>query len=587
MGVPSFARVIVEKYKDTHSPVTGEKIDHFFIDFNCIVYNCYAKLDKTNFDTMRNSQIEDKIIKSVVQYLKHLIQTVKPEKSVYIAVDGAAPCAKVQQQRFRRFKTIMLGSLRKQLKIKHREPETKSWNTSCNIAPGTRFMSKLSKAIEVKIRSGYYSKNKSLKFILSDSKVPGEGEHKYMDLLRSLENTCNDDKIVVFSPDADVIILSMASHKKNIYLLRSTAETDVTKTVYQGLEFYYLHIDNIKKVFIKELIGKDDNKYEVKRLITDYVLLTTFAGNDFVCPIPYLKIKLDKLRTPMKIYKELLPTQDDYLVKISENNEYSLNHDFFEEFIGELSETEEYKLRGMQKRIHSERKRTTLDQRSKDAEKDMTPFEVEMSRIEHKPFYSKFNPLYSLYNKEFDKINFFQDKPRWKENYYQYFFKRDDPEYLDKVILNYIESLLFVINYYFKGVPSWKWHYKYRVAPLPSDIYNFLQKTEDINQMVVFPQDQPLKPLEQLLLILPPQMSHILPKAFSQLMHKKSPISDLYPRDFGLDVYPGGKLIYTEPLLPEIDVNRVLAQVATVESQLSKTDKDRNTNNKEPIVIQL
>jgi len=112
-------------------------------------------------------------------------------------------------------------------------------------------MTKLSKAIEAKIRSGYYSKNQSLKFILSDSKVPGEGEHKYMDLLRSLEQTCNEDKIVVFSPDADVIILSMASHKKNIYLLRSTAETDVTKTVYQGLEFYYLHIDNIKKVFIK------------------------------------------------------------------------------------------------------------------------------------------------------------------------------------------------------------------------------------------------------------------------------------------------------------------------------------------------
>ena len=39
---------------------------------------------------MRNSQIEQKIIRSVVQYLKHLIDTVNPVKSVYIAVDGAA-----------------------------------------------------------------------------------------------------------------------------------------------------------------------------------------------------------------------------------------------------------------------------------------------------------------------------------------------------------------------------------------------------------------------------------------------------------------------------------------------------------------
>ena len=184
----------------------------------------------------------------------------------------------------------MLGSLRKQVMKKHNEPETKSWNTSCNIAPGTKFMNKLSQAIEIKIRSGYYSQSKSLKFILSDSNVPGEGEHKYMDLIRHLEKNHNEERIVVFSPDADVIILSLASHKKNIYLLRSTAETDVTKTVYQGLEFYYLHIDNIKKVFIKELIGKDDNKYQVKRLVTDYVLLTTFAGNDFVCPILCLNV---------------------------------------------------------------------------------------------------------------------------------------------------------------------------------------------------------------------------------------------------------------------------------------------------------
>ena len=60
----------------------------------------------------------------------------------------------------------------------------------------------------------------------------------------------------------------------------------------------------------------------------------------------------------MKIYKDLLPEQEDYLVKISPNNEYSLNHDFFLEFMMELSQTEEYKMQGIQKSIHRERKRT-------------------------------------------------------------------------------------------------------------------------------------------------------------------------------------------------------------------------------------
>ena len=347
MGIPSFARVIVEKYKQTHSLVTDESVDHFFIDFNCIVYNCYARLDKSKFSKMRNNQIENKIISSVVEFLKHLIDTVDPQKSVYIAVDGAAPCAKVQQQRFRRFKTIMMGQFQSYIKKKHNIVEEKSWNTSCNIAPGTPFMMKLSTAIEKHIKSGYYSRGHPLEFTLSDSRVPGEGEHKYMNLIRSLEHT--RDRIIVYSPDADVIVLSLASHKDNISLLRHTAETDMTKKVYMNHEFYYLHIDAIKHVFIRELIGKGKD-YEVKRIITDYVLLTCFAGNDFVVPIPYLKVKLDKLRTPMKIYKDLLPQYNDYLVKIHpETQEYSLNHEFFREFMYELSQTEDFKMKKIQK----------------------------------------------------------------------------------------------------------------------------------------------------------------------------------------------------------------------------------------------
>merc|ERR1711937_837280 len=97
-----------------------------------------------------------------------------------------------------------------------------------------------------------------------------------------------------------------------------------TKKTYVGKEFYYLDIDNIKSVFIKEMIGSDNGEYDVKRIITDYILLTTLAGNDFVVPIPYLKIKLDRLRTPLSIYKSLLDDQEDYLVKINENGEYSL-----------------------------------------------------------------------------------------------------------------------------------------------------------------------------------------------------------------------------------------------------------------------
>ena len=79
-------------------------------------------------------------------------------------------------------------------------------------------------------------------------------------------------------------------------------------------------------------------------------------------------------------------------------------------------------MRNIQKNIHRERKMQVLNQNTLEREMKMEPYEIEFSRIEHKPFYSKFNPLYGKYNKEFDKLNFFQDTEIWKEQYYKYFF---------------------------------------------------------------------------------------------------------------------------------------------------------------------
>ena len=584
MGIPSFARVIIEKYKNTHSCVKGEKIDHFFIDFNSIVYNCYGKIDKKKIQTMTDTKIENLIISEVIKYLKHIItETVKPQKSVFIAIDGSAPCAKVRQQRFRRFKGIMLADMLKDVKNKHKVKEEKTWNTSCNIAPGTKFMAKLSKNIEKYIKSGYFSshiKNK-IKIILSDANVPGEGEHKYMDLLREMENKNSQDSIVVFSPDADVIVLSLASHKNNIRILKAAGDTNKTKILYGEKEFYYLIIDNIKKVFIKVEKG-----YDEKRIVTDYNLLTTFAGNDFVIAIPYLKVKDDRLRTPMGIYKKLLPELGEHLVLIDKKGEYSLNHKFMLDFFKELSNSEEYRMRNIQKNIHRERKIETLNQNTVERENKMEPYEIEFSRIEHKPFYSKFNPLYDKYNKEFDKLNFFQDTEIWKEQYYKYFLnisKKDEKEYkeyLDKVVINYLEGLMFVTNYYLKGQPAWRWYYRYRISPLPSDVYDFIKRTKDINKVINFKKTEPLKPLDQLMLILPPQMKHIMPDKYGELMTDiNSNVLDLYPVGFDLDVYPGQKLIYTEPLLPDMDIDRVLDATSNIESSLTASEKKRNKIN--------
>jgi len=88
--------------------------------------------------------------------------------------------------------------------------------------------------------TGGKTKNQNNKnIILSLTDIPGEGEHKimkYMDL-----HCSTNDTNVVYGLDADLIQLSLVSHKPNIVLLRETTEYNIENT---QSEYVYLKIDD-------------------------------------------------------------------------------------------------------------------------------------------------------------------------------------------------------------------------------------------------------------------------------------------------------------------------------------------------------
>ena len=179
-------------------------------------------------------------------------------------------------------------------------------------------------------------------------------------------------------------------------------------------------------------------------------------------------------------------------------------------------------------------------------------------------YISKFNPI-QKYIKEFNKINYFDEN--WKKQYYKHFFyinpNKNSTKYLDIIIKNYLESLMFTLKAAFEEVPSWNWSYKFRTSPLPSDVLNYLLKLKkdkkDINKEIKFKKGKPYTPFQQLLMILPPQMNNLLPKSYQYLLTDiTSPIIDYYPTKFKLDVVQGEKHIYSEPILPIIHDNRVI-----------------------------
>ncbi|CAK94475.1 unnamed protein product (macronuclear) [Paramecium tetraurelia] len=122
-----------------------------------------------------------------------------------------------------------------------------------------------------------------------------------------------------------------------------------------------------------------------------------------------------------------------------------------------------------------------------------------------------------------------------------------DLQKLEDMCINYMEGIYFVLQYYFKGVPSWEWYYHYYYAPLCGDIVGvvsqIVQQLSDQEQPIIFTKDKPYPPFKQLLpSILTPENAMLLPEPYGKLLTDKensilrTPI-DYYPESFETDSY--------------------------------------------------
>ena len=80
---------------------------------------------------------EEQIFTSIFSYMDMLFGKVKPKKLFFMAVDGVAPRAKMNQQRSRRFRTAKEAKeLREKAERKGEKlPEEKAFDSNC-ITPG-------------------------------------------------------------------------------------------------------------------------------------------------------------------------------------------------------------------------------------------------------------------------------------------------------------------------------------------------------------------------------------------------------------------------------------------------------------------
>ena len=120
MGVPAYFSYLIRNHPEMLIKLINFKkqINNLYFDSNSIVYDCLRTIDKFYVEGS-DEQFETKLITLVCDKLELYINEIQPNKTVFIAFDGVAPVAKLEQQRTRRHKSMLEQKIMSNLENKN------------------------------------------------------------------------------------------------------------------------------------------------------------------------------------------------------------------------------------------------------------------------------------------------------------------------------------------------------------------------------------------------------------------------------------------------------------------------------------
>ena len=463
MGIPSYFSYLLKRQRHIIRPVPKRaKYDSLYLDCNSIVYDSYYSLEPTT-DT---KTIESTIINDTIKRIKQLISQIGPRNILYIAFDGVAPVAKMEQQKTRRYKSWIIS------KLGMDQSKSNHWNTS-SITPGTEFMSKLM----TQIKDSFCHKESTWNvrnIIVSGSDEPGEGEHKLFSYMRA---NSSKDQVAVYGLDADLIMLSLVHTKycSNIHICREAPAFGDLRG--QEQEHTLLGVDTNK--LMKSIYDEMGCGGYIHARVLDYIFICFLLGNDFMPHFPAINIRTQGIRVLMDAYTKVINNSSNgynYLVS-SETGIYWPN---VVALLKNLSDNE----RGLL--IDEYEQRLKMAEYYEKAVHDMSRKE----QWEYIPLLYRSKEMY-----------IYPMAAYWESRYYETLFPKDAKT--DMVTQNYMEGLEWVFRYYTSGCPDWRWKYNYNYAPLLVDLYRTVSKTAAFPKFSSNNTYQCVTPEEQLKYVLP------------------------------------------------------------------------------------
>ncbi|GBE60829.1 hypothetical protein BOVATA_023220 [Babesia ovata] len=658
MGVPGFFKWLAQRYPlicETYRGSAAEKDDAFkllrsfeaddsdraqnvpegfdnlYIDVNGIIHNCSHSVE----ELCQGIRCEEDIFVLIFQYINSLVKIVRPRKLLYLAVDGVAPRAKIMQQRERRFRSardskhndVVFKAVQEELGCDDAQPKATEGGEAfkfdpIQITPGTPFMERLSVRLQffANMMINDHKAWKDIKIVVSGSDVPGEGEHKIAEYIRNNKAQRHNEASAggkahyvshcIYGLDADLILLSLATHEPYICLIREqiyfTNRQTSSRMMMNMNDYIFLHIGILREYILNDLIQPAElrrSPQSIDRVVDDFVLMSMFVGNDFLPHGKFSKIADGGFNHFINYYIRYVerrfsaaPRLDFWLV----TGCGEINYENLKMFLGNLVKHEASCINSELGGRPDDGNKSKGRSSHKSVNGEMTVIDVENCRIatDTTEFMAKYGKKPKL-------------AAEWKARYY--FAKMGiasdvillpngsdnrnpagPPLTIGEVVHDYLEGIQWVMYYYYRGVPSWSWYLRCKYAPLLTDVQKFL-KTDVIKakgmsrgamamggpvtlstaMSIKFALEEPCTPYEQLMMILPPDSSYLLPSIFANLItNKESPLHKYYPEKFDIDMddtnVPWGGVTLL-PVVPFLEL-RVLMNYALLGDEVDNID---------------
>lgn len=485
MGVPRldrYIRINYDKYITYLHPDDSRKYirpDVLCLDTNPLIHAAAQRVfnyggAKRRLNPYNNLSYQAKLgqtYKLYFELLKEVVKIAFPNKVLYIAIDGVAPVAKQIQQRQRRYRSAS------------ERPEDQTFDSNA-ISTGTLFMHNLMKYIHYHLRLEINNREfQGIQVIFSSQTVPGEGEHKIMDYIRTLPP---EQSVCMFGPDGDLVMLGLSCFR-DFYLLK--------ENMYKPEEYYIIKMHSIQRHLIEDMgLSAFYSNSILQRGIYDFVFLGFLLGNDFLPKLAMFHLLEDGIEMFIKLYKRCMAPSHKFLI----NEDTSINKKNLHYFL-KLIQRDECKYIQKQDSV----------------------------RYQHPKFHNKTLSECMTRTKTQHRIVSTLNFGKYRSNIYR---KKMPNVNIKQLCFDFFDGMKWIFDYYLFGCPSVEWFYPHHYPPFVVDLLSNLEEWEQPQ----FKKTIPHTPFEQLVAVLPPSSFDLLPSQFKQLLTQPA-LQEFFSTDIKID----------------------------------------------------